>query len=280
MGFSPELAKLFRDAPQVDIKPITAASRVACLSRIVETIRFASSSRSLRSTCYPSYLSLLTLLSLDEGASGDFLRLCCATLWKLLSDFDSPDLPIQYLNIIGPWLLRQPLGVQTRCVAVLGGASSTSSNIIVRWMSWSVLTGAEWKKKSLTTHPPVGYLLNLFTHHNPEKATFSIHPKTDYTALAMRTEILGHLLTDIDGFCTLPKAERSEGSDDTSDISLLVHALNDLHPKIRDIPSARLERTRARDALQRLSMQLHYQIDAVRTKQRKVTLNRWLSKSS
>jgi len=185
------------------------------------------------------------------------------------------------LNIIGSWLLCQPLGVQTRCVAVLGGASSASSNVIVRWMSWSVLTGAEWKKKILTTHPPVGYLLNLFTHHNPEKATFSINPKTDYTALAMRTEILGHLLTGIDGFCASPKAEESEGlSDDTSDISLLVHALNDLHPKIRDIPSARLERTRARDALQRLSMQLHYQIDAVRTKQRKATLNRWLSKSS
>jgi len=170
---------------------------------------------------------------MDREASSEELRQSCATLWKLFSDCREPDLPVQFLNIVAPWLGHQPLGVQTRCIAVLGGASPESSRTIVRWLSWHILTGREWKKKPIASHPPLVHLLKLFTHSIPEKSTFSVHSKTDYTALAMRAEILGHLLKGVDGFGIQAHERETSGFKGASDLSLLLHALNDLHPKIR-----------------------------------------------
>jgi hypothetical protein len=48
----------------------------------------------------------------------------------------------------------------------------------------------------------------------------------------MRAEILGHLLADVKGYCDRDGEGKLGGSQGLSDLSLLVHALNDLHPKI------------------------------------------------
>jgi len=198
-------------------------------------------------------------------------------MWELFSQAKDSALPTQVLSILSPWVSKQALEVQTRCVDMLSGASSPSSKVVLRWSSWYCLTSIEWKGP-ITSHPPLKYLLPLFMSKNSDKVKFGILPNTDYLALAMRTEILGHLLNEIDGYFLTTDASDAFAHN-SSDLDLIVHALNDLHPKIRDIPSARLERTRARDTLQRLSMQLYYQADIAKKSKsaQKFTLNRWLS---
>ena len=155
------------------------------------------------------------------------------------------------INIIAPWLKSQTLEVQTRTLSILGGASTKSSRIVVRWLSWIVLTKNHMRKVTIRlsserrtnfgqgiadTHPPLEDLLPLFSGNGrgETSAAFKITSKTNYMYLAMRTEILGHLLSELEGFAS-PVGDGDFGTANSkaSDLELIVHALSDLHPQIR-----------------------------------------------
>ena len=94
---------------------------------------------------------------------------------------------------------------------------------------------------------------------------FRIWPKTDYHDLHHRVEILGTILTDIGLYGA--KEERNLDRIITGLLhihgkigaSILISTRNHIHISLVDARAAFIERTRAKDALQRLRLRVHFQ---------------------
>jgi len=96
-----------------------------------------------------------------------------------------------------------------------------------------------------------------------ERALFDvIPPETDFEALLERIDILSVVLTDVQSYVDREAPAAPKGKDEEPDMELLEmigNRLQSLHGKIHDTRAAYLDRTRVKDAMQRLRMRILYQ---------------------
>lgn len=114
--------------------------------------------------------------------------------------------------------------------------------------------------------PPLGPLIDALSHPD---GPFSIRDSTDYDALTSRIAVLGVALSGIESYVAeesmlrkTAQAAIPEGSPRKKGplpLELVRARLDAMHGKIFDTRAAHLDRSRAKGAIQRLSMRVHYQ---------------------
>jgi hypothetical protein len=138
---------------------------------------------------------------------------------------------------------------------------------IARAVAHHVLIGSTISPVNYTL-PPLGPLVAVLS--SPDEQ-FSITDSTDYDALTSRVAVLAVALSGIDSYVaeesTLRKlAHVPEGSPRKKEpvpLELIRARLDAIHGKIFDTRAAHLDRSRAKGAIQRLSMRIHYQRTAL-----------------
>ncbi|KAH9083790.1 hypothetical protein EDB83DRAFT_2309703 [Lactarius deliciosus] len=114
--------------------------------------------------------------------------------------------------------------------------------------------------------PPLGPLISVLSHPD---GPFSVRDSTDYDALTSRIAVLGIALSGIESYVAeesmlrkTAQAAMPEGSPRKKEplpLELVRARLDAMHGKIFDTRAAHLDRSRAKGAIQRLSMRVHYQ---------------------
>jgi len=140
---------------------------------------------------------------------------------------------------------------------------SPSSLRISRAVAYHVLTGSAISVASYAL-PPLGPLMTVLS--DPDEQ-FGITDSTDYDALTSRIAVLGVALSGIEGYVAEESMLRklayiSEGSPrkrESMPLEQIRAQLDAIHGKIFDTRAAHLDRSRAKGALQRVSMRVHYQ---------------------
>jgi len=138
---------------------------------------------------------------------------------------------------------------------------------IARAVAHHVLVGSTISPASYI-HPPLGPLVAVLSSPDEE---FGITDSTDYDALTSRIAVLGVALSGIGSYVaeesTLRKlAQVPEGSPRKREpvpLEQIRTRLDTIHGKIFDTRAAHLDRSRAKGAIQRLSMRIHYQRTAL-----------------
>jgi hypothetical protein len=134
---------------------------------------------------------------------------------------------------------------------------------IARAVAHHVLIGSTISSASYSL-PPLGPLVTVLSSPDEE---FSITDSTDYDALTSRIAVLSVALSGIEGYVAeesvLRKlAQAPEGSPRKREpvpLEQIRTRLDAIHGKIFDTRAAHLDRSRAKGAIQRLSMRIHYQ---------------------
>ncbi|KAH9956890.1 hypothetical protein BC827DRAFT_732247 [Russula dissimulans] len=140
---------------------------------------------------------------------------------------------------------------------------SPSSLHIARAVAYHVLTDLSFSPASHAL-PPLGPLVTVLS--NPD-GPFGITDSTNYDALTSRIGVLSVALSGIESYVAEEEAFRklanvSDGSarkKETGPLESIRVRLDAIHGKIFDTRAAHLDRSRAKGAIQRLSMRIHYQ---------------------
>jgi len=144
---------------------------------------------------------------------------------------------------------------------------SPSSLRIARAVAYHVLTDLSFSPASYAL-PPLGPLVTVLS--NPD-GPFGITDSTNYDALTSRIGVLSVALSGIESYVAEEEASRKlanvpDGSPrkkETVPLELIRVRLDAIHGKIFDTRAAHLDRSRAKGAIQRLSMRIHYQCVAL-----------------
>jgi len=140
---------------------------------------------------------------------------------------------------------------------------SPSSLRISRAVAYHVLTGSAISPMNYTL-PSLGPLITVLS--NPD-GQFGITDSTDYDALTSRIAVLGVALSGIESYVAEESRLRrlahiSDGTQRRKEpvpLELIRARLDTIHGKIFDTRAAHLDRSRAKGAIQRLSMRVYYQ---------------------
>jgi len=142
---------------------------------------------------------------------------------------------------------------------------SPSSLRISRAVAYHVLTGSPVSPASYAL-PPLGPLIDVLS--NPDEQ-FNITDSMVYDALTSRIAVLGVALSGIENYVAEESTLRKSGSGhifegspwkkEPMPLEQIKARLDAMHGKIFDTRAAHLDRSRAKGAIQRLSMRVHYQ---------------------
>jgi len=142
---------------------------------------------------------------------------------------------------------------------------SPSSLRIARAVANYVITDLTIQPASYAL-PPLGPLITVLSHPD---GPFSLRDSTDYDALTSRIAVLGVALSGIESYIIeenmlrkTAQAAIPEGSPrkrESFPLELVKAQLDAMHGKIFDTRAAHLDRSRAKGAIQRLSMRVYYQ---------------------
>lgn len=119
--------------------------------------------------------------------------------------------------------------------------------IAVGFLSPEAVQALDWS--TYLQSPSLSPFADMVTPALMSKSPFRISSKTDYYDLHNRVDILGTVLTDI----------RLYSATEDVNIERIMTGLEHLHGKIVDARAAFIERTRAKDALQRLRLRVYFQ---------------------
>ncbi|KAJ7251517.1 hypothetical protein B0H12DRAFT_1234154 [Mycena haematopus] len=174
----------------------------------------------------------------------------CNKIIKFLSDLQ----PINKAHLIG----------------LLAGGSNRTSRI-ARWVAHAVLM----KSAAIPVRPPpLISLIELALSRKPTSKgeapdIFELCDDTDYDDLGFYVQVLSVAISDVAGYVeeeasqptVLPPSSPSKLSPEKPDtkLTLVRHAIENLHSRIIDTRAAHLDRSRAKAALKQLSMRIHYQ---------------------
>jgi len=158
---------------------------------------------------------------------------------------------------------------------LLSGCTPVSGRIR-RWLAWLMLTGdgdgAEspstqvLKAYTTTDLPPIDPIVDIFDKDAPGAVKLQVDRDTDYLVLEAQVHILAVVLTDIEGYVGSGGGEgKLKGSEA---VQKVMQGLEKLMGKIVDTRAAHLDRTRTKDAINRLHKRVVHQrrtaLDAMR----------------
>ncbi|TIB99212.1 hypothetical protein E3Q18_01643 [Wallemia mellicola] len=135
-----------------------------------------------------------------------------------------------------------------------------------RWLAWAVILEGRNEPIDIERYelpPHIAPLINELQAggNDDNRSHFEIDDDTDYGDVQNYIEILSIVLTDVETYIHQEKdliiAQRDEKRDDA--IAIIIDALRKLSGKIIDTRSADLDKSKAKDTIQRLEMRLHWQ---------------------
>ncbi|KAF8210364.1 hypothetical protein K438DRAFT_2011771 [Mycena galopus ATCC 62051] len=261
------------------VQPIERADVLYCLVRLV-TISTQSVLPVLSEI--PDFVMALLLVGMDPASSPELQReimLAVDLLCQSLAPYShvSAEIETGICNKIIKFLSDlQPIN-KAHLIGLLAGGSGRTSRI-ARWVAHAVLT----KSTSIPPAqygdlPPLMTLIELALSRKPSpegetRGIFELADDVDYDDLAFYVQVLSVAVSNVPGYVeeeasqpiVAPPASPGKLSLEKPDtkLTLVRHAIENLHSRIIDTRAAHLDRSRAKAALKQLSMRIHYQQEA------------------
>ncbi|THH16586.1 hypothetical protein EW146_g4089 [Bondarzewia mesenterica] len=263
------------------------------LYRLVSLVTALSLNYWLRVEDTPDIVMALLLVGIDASASNeirtDLLRALEAVCQRLPADLEDGSESIECAVATRVLAYASTLHVGTQALMLsFFVRASTQSSRIARCVARHLLTGADFSTDPYTDLPSLDALIDVLSEtHGPFEATDT----TDYEELSSRVDVLSVALTDIDGYVAQegdvrrvvqvvePEDSPRKGRE-RMPLELVKNRLDVLHGRIVDTRAAHLDRSRAKGALQRLAMRVHYQRNAVLNSGPRSLLDFWSLEAS
>ncbi|KAJ7188145.1 hypothetical protein C8R46DRAFT_1341018 [Mycena filopes] len=272
-------------SPGLHRELVQATEREDVLYRLVRLITLSSQSTRPVLSELPDFVIALLLVAMDSSSSPDLQReimLAVDLLCKSVApNVDlSAEIEIAICNKIIKFVSDVDPINKARVVALLAGGSGRTARI-AQWVAHGVITKSN--AISVTQYkdlPPLIPLIDLalsqeLEETRPEAETpgiFEVHDDTDYDDLEFYVQILAvatsnvrcYVLEEASQPVVLTPASPGKPLAEKPDtkLTLVRNAIENLHSRIVDTRAAHLDRSRAKGALKRLSMRLHYQQEA------------------
>jgi len=231
----------------------------------VELVRAFAKSNRIVPTDTPPLVALMLLISLDHSTSHALKRSLSETIIALIDKpFASVTDEISTCQMILKVASSMSLSQQQSLLSSFP-LSGVPCSRMARWIAYGLLTDGALKqitKDEYIQPPPLVRVLSLLLDTS-ERALFDvIPPETDYEALSERVDILGVVLTGIQSYvdCETPASLKGKDKENDKEVLEMVgNRLDSLQGKIKDTRAAHLDRTRAKDTMQRLRIRVYYQ---------------------
>ncbi|KAF8483196.1 hypothetical protein JB92DRAFT_3032403 [Gautieria morchelliformis] len=224
------------------------------------------SSQSIDPAAIPSIVSILLLLSLDPSAVPELQQDAVSAIEAVLA---SPTVTRTVELDTCKFVLRVTKemaftpDLQLRLLALLPGCSANSGRVR-RWIAWAMLGGDLHTFHACSDVPPIQLMLDLFSKTAPGVVKLGVTPDTDYQHLGALVNILSVAMTDVDAYV---RHANGNGSVLTRNVD---EALEQMNGKIVDDRAAHMDRTKTKEAINRLHKRLIYQrhpvLETLRTK--------------
>jgi hypothetical protein len=215
----------------------------------------------------PAFFVLLLLIALDPSTTSEIQRKIMVTLMRIVqSPGFSVQREIETLRLITS-MTSGYSGTQKRMLLDMMPSYNRSGLRMTQWIGFETLVGKTLNGIDENTYLALPSLdkLQALVEGSPD---FHISAEMDYEDLRDRTEILSYILTDVEGYMDQERNPKrphlsAPGGTSTSKFLNLCNSLHYLHDQIaEDTKAAYLDRTEAKDALQRLRMRIYYQYKA------------------
>ena len=243
------------------------------------------SSQIVDPTAIPSVVSALLLLSLDSSATPELQQDAVSAIEALLSNANvTPIVELdtcRFVFRITKHLAFSP-DLQGRILSLLPGCSPSSGRVR-RWTAWAMLGGDLQSIRACVDVPPIELMLGLFSKSSPGDVKLEVTSNTDYEELGAIVNILSVAMTDVDTYvrCTNGSAmvknlyEALEQMNGKIGMRCCTHALCQANGKLSsvDTRAAHIDRTRTKEAINRLHKRLLYQHHATLETLRRKTGN-------
>ncbi|KAF8500596.1 hypothetical protein BU17DRAFT_72078 [Hysterangium stoloniferum] len=258
--------------------PIVSTSqdvKTNLVARFIVIMEALGRTERIDTSAVPTIISILLLLGLNSTTSPDIKHSIVSAIETILaSPSITRDLELSISNLIQRVItcLSFPINTQSEMLYLLSGCTPVSGRIR-RWVAWQMLTGDGATSTTVApntytaiTLPPVGPVVNIFNKEAPGAVKLQVDPDTDYMVLEAKVHILAIVLTDIEGYIRSGSGEgKLKGSEA---VQKVLQGLETLMGKIVDTRAAHLDRTRTKDAINRLHKRVVHQrriaLDAMR----------------
>ncbi|KAI0048292.1 hypothetical protein FA95DRAFT_1678458 [Auriscalpium vulgare] len=249
-------------------------NRGVVIDRMVELVISLAKFQSLDITAMPEFFTAMLLCGLDINASAETQRNVLMALVALCAELPAtlePDAVAGSLEAAiaeKVFLLASTLSITNqKHLLSFFARSSPPSLRISRCVAHHLLTDHVLEAANYSLLPSLTPLIEML---GDSKGLFEVADKTDYEALSSRVGVLGAALSGIESYVAeegvlrrMTQVAALESSPrkgkDPAPLELVKKNLDLLHGKIVDTRAAHLDRSRAKAALKRLSLRVHYQ---------------------
>ncbi|KAI0268600.1 hypothetical protein BC834DRAFT_644907 [Gloeopeniophorella convolvens] len=217
----------------------------------------------------PDVIMSLLLIGVDAGSSAELRRDVLSTLsllcWQLPADFNDAE---NNETLVAERVLdfAKTLSAPNQAFLLSFFTKGSEPSLrIARAVAHHILTNSVIEASSYAL-PPLDPLIAVLAEPD---GPFDIADATDYDSLTSRVAILSVVLSDIESYVEEESSLRRLAQVTTTDgsprkkemmpLELVRARLDAMHGKIFDTRAAHLDRSRAKGAIQRLSMRVHYQ---------------------
>ncbi|TFY65182.1 hypothetical protein EVJ58_g2135 [Rhodofomes roseus] len=261
------------------IPSVDARQREHILYRVVSVITAFARESALPCDDMPSIVLLLVVVALDKSTSAELGRDIMVAIGTIGQNIPETNEGLQIEAAIRSRLVgfardQAPLNQAHILTFVSGGCVQTSR--IARNVARALLL----KEETYTSLPSLGPIVDLLSPPAGSGGIFDIQGNTDkvdyYEDLCCHIDVLSKALTDVPGYTALEKEAMTgltlpsiQGEDspkksaaaerEPTHLEQIKMLLDSLHGRIVDTRAAFLDRSRAKAALQRLSLRMHYQ---------------------
>lgn len=241
--------------------------RILILSRLLQLSEHMAKLKLFNIHDTGRFMTAMVLLSMDRSMSSihSLVNKCASSALSSLDGTSDASGDLTILSRVITALFNQSSEFQLQMLMSFP-AGSLRALRMRRWLAWAVILEGRNEPIDVERYelPPniTPLIKELQADDNDNnRSHFEIDDETDYGDVQNYTEILSIVLTDVETYIHQEKdliiAQRDDKRDDA--IAIIIDALRKLSGKIIDTRSADLDKSKAKDTIQRLEMRLHWQ---------------------
>ncbi|KIJ40923.1 hypothetical protein M422DRAFT_32036 [Sphaerobolus stellatus SS14] len=237
---------------------VDADLKAGLLSRYANMLQAMGSAQAIELDAVPQVVSTLALLGLDRFTTAELRQEIVNAIESIIAGCASNanvELALckQIYKVATASIV--PVCQRPRVLSFVSGGAPAAARIR-RWTAWSLLGGnIDGPEAAWGDYPPLDVSENLFDKTEPGTVKFIVDKDTDYELLGALVDTLSVALTDVE---TQVKKDKATAAF----LERICKSLERLMGKIVDTRAAHLERTFAKDSMNRLHKRLVYQRDA------------------
>ncbi|KAI0733209.1 hypothetical protein C8Q72DRAFT_881664 [Fomitopsis betulina] len=271
-------SELSQVPPSKRASDVDSERRERTLYRILSIFTAFGRERTLRPDDVPSILLLLVLIALDRNTLPELERDAIVAIEAVSRSIPISDAGVTIEATVCTRLVefakkQAPMNQALMLSFISGGGTQTGR--IARNIAHALLL----EEITYTPFPPLEPIVHLLSPTAGSSGVFDIQSNTGkadyYEDLCCYVDILSKALSDISGYTALEKEaatrippptqgeespkKSAAGEREPTQLEQIKALLDSLHGKIVDTRAAFLDRSRAKAAIQRLSLRVHYQ---------------------